>query len=206
MQDVQDKISGLRERKRAETHARVHGAAMDLFARKGFESTTLDDIASAAGVSRRSLFHYFTSKEDIVLSTKAGLGDLLEAAVARRPVDEPLLTMAENALTDMAADFQGPGPRALARLIHDTPALRAGDHAKYEALEGRLAQAMAARKGLAPEDLQARVVATTAIGVLRMASEAWLASEDEHGPEVHGKAAFRALREAAGETSPPPAA
>jgi len=131
MQDVQDKISGLRERKRAETHARVHGAAMDLFARKGFESTTLDDIASAACVSRRSLFHYFTSKEDIVLSTKAGLGDLLEAAVARRPVDEPLLTMAENALTDMAADFQGPGPRALARLIHETPALRAGDHAKY---------------------------------------------------------------------------
>lgn len=206
MQDVQDKISGLRQRKRADTHARVHSAAMDLFARKGFESTTLDDIASAAGVSRRSLFHYFTSKEDIVLSTKAGLGDLLEAAVARRPVDEPLLTMAENALTDMAADFQGPGPRALARLIHETPALRAGDHAKYEALEGRLARAMAARKGLAPDDLQARVVATTAIGVLRMASEVWLASDDAHGPEVHGKAAFRALREAAGETAPPPAA
>ena len=194
MQVVQDKISGLRERKRADTHARVHSAAMELFGRKGFEATTLDDIASAAGVSRRSLFHYFASKEDIVLSTKAGLGDLIEAAVARRPADEPLLTMAENALTDMASDFQGPGPRALARLIHDTPALRSGDQAKYEALEGRLARSMAARKGLAPEDLQTRVVATTAIGVLRMATEAWLASDDQRGPEVHGKAAFAALR------------
>ena len=194
MQVVQDKISGLRERKRADTHARVHSAAMELFGRKGFEATTLDDIASAAGVSRRSLFHYFASKEDIVLSTKAGLGDLIEAVVARRPADEPLLTMAENALTDMASDFQGPGPRALARLIHDTPALRSGDQAKYEALEGRLARAMAARKGLAPEDLQTRVVATTAIGVLRMATEAWLASDDQRGPEVHGKAAFAALR------------
>ena len=67
MQVVQDKISGLRERKRADTHARVHSAAMELFSRKGFEATTLDDIASAAGVSRRSLFHYFASKEDIVL-------------------------------------------------------------------------------------------------------------------------------------------
>lgn len=194
MQAVQDKISGLRERKRADTHARVHSAAMELFSHKGFEATTLDDIASAAGVSRRSLFHYFASKEDIVLSTKAGLGDLIEAAVARRPADEPLLAMAENALTDMASDFQGPGPRALARLIHDTPALRSGDQAKYEALEGRLARAMAARKGLAPDDLQTRVVATTAIGVLRMATGAWLASDDERGPEVHGKAAFAALR------------
>ena len=194
MQAVQDKISGLRERKRANTHARVHSAAMALFSHKGFEATTLDDIASAAGVSRRSLFHYFASKEDIVLSTKAGLGDLIEAAVARRPADEPLLAMAENALTDMASDFQGPGPRALARLIHDTPALRSGDQAKYEALEGRLARAMAARKGLAPDDLQTRVVATTAIGVLRVATGAWLASDDERGPEVHGKAAFAALR------------
>lgn len=167
---------------------------MDLFGRKGFEATTLDDIATAAGVSRRSLFHYFASKEDIVLSTKAGLGDLLDAAIARRPANEPLLTMAENALTDMASDFQGPGPRALARLIYDTPVLRAGDHAKYEALENRLLRAMTARKGLAPDDLQARVIATTAIGVLRMATETWLASDDDSGPEVHGKAAFEALR------------
>jgi len=199
MQDVHNMKSGLRARKRADTHARVQTAAMHLFGQKGFEATTLDDIAEAAGVSRRSLFHYFTSKEDIVLSTKAGLGDLIDAAVARRPVDEPLLAMAENALTDMASDFQGPGPRALARLIHDTPALRAGDHAKYEALEGRLARAMAARKGLAAEDFQARVVATTAIGVLRMATETWLAADDGRGPEVYGQAAFAALRRAASQ-------
>jgi len=199
MQDVQQekRPPGLRDRKRADTRARVHAAAMGLFARAGFEATTLDDIAAAAGVSRRSLFHYFASKEDIVLSTKAGLGELIEAAVARRPADEPLLTMAENALTDMASDFQGPGPRAMARLIYDTPALRAGDHAKYEALESRLAHALAERKGLAADDLPARVVATPAIGVLRMATETWLAADDGHGPEVHGKAAFKALRHAA---------
>ncbi|OYW39916.1 TetR/AcrR family transcriptional regulator [Brevundimonas aurifodinae] len=199
MQEVQTATEqpGLRERKRADTHARIHQAALALFARQGFEATTLDDIAIAAGVSRRSLFHYFGSKEDIVLSTKAGLGELIEAAVARRPADEPLLAMAEHALTDMAGDFQGPEARALARLIHDTPALKAGDHAKYEMLEHRLAAALAAQKRLPPDDLQARVVATTAIGVLRMATETWLASDDDAGPEVHGKAAFMALRAAA---------
>ncbi|NBB53276.1 TetR family transcriptional regulator [Rhizobium sp. CRIBSB] len=197
MQAVQEKVPSisLRERKRAETRTRVHDAAMALFARQGFEATTLDDIATAAGVSRRSLFHYFVSKEDIVLSAKAGLGDLLAAAVSRRPAQEPLMVMAENALTDMATDFQGPGPRALARLIHDTPSLHAGDQAKYEALETRLALALATRKGLSPDDLQTRVVATTAVGIMRMATQSWLAADDALGPEVHGKAAFDALRQ-----------
>lgn len=199
MQDVQHNKSdqGLRARKRADTHARIHAAALDLFSRQGFEATTLDDIARAADVSRRSLFHYFSSKEDIVLSTKAGLGELVEAAVARRPSDEPLLIMAENALTDMAADFQGPGPRALARLIHNTPSLQAGDQAKYDALRRRLEQALITRKGLAPDDLEARVVAMAAIGIMRAATEAWLIAEDSRGPEVHGRAAFKALRAAA---------
>lgn len=201
MQEVQveDPENGLRARKRADTHARIHQAALALFARQGFEATTLDDIARGAGVSRRTLFHYFGSKEDIVLSTKAGLAELIEAAILRRPADEPLLAMAEHALTDMAQDFQGPEARALARLIHDTPALRAGDHAKYEAIEQRMAAAMAARKGLSADDLQARVVATAAVGVLRMATETWLAADDDRGPEIHGKAAFLALRRAAAE-------
>lgn len=201
MQEVQveNPESGLRARKRADTHARIHQAALALFARQGFEATTLDDIARGAGVSRRTLFHYFGSKEDIVLSTKAGLAELIAAAILRRPADEPLLAMAEHALTDMAQDFQGPEARALARLIHDTPALRAGDHAKYEAIEQRMAAAMAARKGLSADDLQARVVATAAVGVLRMATEAWLAADDDRGPEIHGKAAFLALRRAAAE-------
>lgn len=201
MQEVQveDPENGLRARKRADTHARIHQAALALFARQGFEATTLDDIARGAGVSRRTLFHYFGSKEDIVLSTKAGLAELIEAAILRRPADEPLLAMAEHALTDVAQDFQGPEARALARLIHDTPALRAGDHAKYEAIEQRMAAAMAARKGLSADDLQARVVATAAVGVLRMATETWLAADDDRGPEIHGKAAFLALRRAAAE-------
>ncbi len=198
MQDVQKNNSstapGLRDRKRADTHARIQSEAMRLFTTHGFEATTLDAVAEAAGVSRRTLFHYFGSKEEIVFSTKAGLGDLIVAAVMARPADEPLLAMTENALMDMAANFQGPGPWALARLIHDTPSLRAGDQAKYEAMEHQLAGALMARKGLPPGDLAARTTAVTAIGILKMATEAWLAADDGLGPEVHGRAAFMALR------------
>ena len=196
MQDVQDNSPqpGLRERKRAETHARIRTAALILFSERGFEATTLDDIAAGANVSRRTLFHYFGSKEDIVLSAKADVITAIEAAVAGRSPDEALLDMAEGALTDMAASFQGPGPRALARLIKSTPTLQASDHAKYDMMERRLTAALAARKGLAADDLQARMVALAAIGVLKVSTEAWLAADDDMGPEVHGKAAFAALR------------
>lgn len=201
MQDVQDSKSphpaGLRERKRLETHARIQSEAMRLFLERGFETTTLDDIAEAAGVSRRSLFHYFGSKEEIVFAAKADFPDIIVEAIGRRPADEPLLDMVENALTDMAVRYQSPQARDFARLIHDTPALSAGDQAKYEKIERVLAKALADRKGLPETDVACRVTASTAIGILKLATEAWLAGEDS-GPEVFGKAAFAALRRVAG--------
>jgi AcrR family transcriptional regulator len=194
---VQDKKSpspaGLRERKRAETHARIQAEAMGLFLERGFEATTLDDIAEVAGVSRRSLFHYFESKEEIVFSTKADFPDLIAEAVSRRPAGEPLLDMVENTLTEMAAQLS-PETRNYTRLIHDTPALSAGDQAKYEKVERALAKALADRKGLPETDLACRVVAATAIGIMKLGIEAWLTA-DESSPEVFGKAAFAALRQ-----------
>lgn len=201
MQDVQEwkssSPSGLRERKRAETHARIQTEALRLFLSRGFEATTLDEIAEAAGVSRRSLFHYFDSKEEIVFSTKADFPALIADAIHRRPAEEPLLDMVENALIDLAERHQSPEARALARLIHCTPALSAGDQAKYEKVERVLAKALVDRKGLPETDVACRVTAAAAIGILKLATEAWLAGDDS-GPEVFGKAAFAALRQVAG--------
>jgi AcrR family transcriptional regulator len=185
--------TGLRGRKRAETHARIQSEAMRLFFERGFEATTLDEIAAAADVSRRTLFHYFTSKEDIVFSTKADFPNLIAEAIGRRPVDEPLLDMVENALVDLAMRYQSAEARNLARLIRDTPALSAGDQAKYEKVERVLATALAERKGLPETDIAARVTAATAIGILKLSTQAWLAGDDP-GPDSFGRAAFAALR------------
>lgn len=200
MQDVQEDKStppGLRERKRAETHARIRSEAMKLFIANGFETTTLDEIAGAAGVSRRSLFHYFGSKEEIVFAAKADFPDIVVEAINRRPAEEPLLDMVENAFIDLAERYQTPDAKALAGLIHDTPALCAGDQAKYEKMERALAQALADRKGLPESDVACRVTASAAIGIMKLATEAWLAGEDT-GPEAFGKSAFAALRRVAG--------
>lgn len=196
VQNMQDNSSrpGLRARKRAETHARIQAEGLRLFLDKGFDATTLDEVAAAADVSRRTLLNYFGSKEEIVFSAKANFPQMVMAAIAGRPADEPLMQMVENAFADMAAQHSSPQALALARLIHSTPTLSAGDQSKYEKLEKRLAAALAERKGLPQDDLGCRVVAATAIGILKMSTEAWLAG-DGRGPEVFGRAAFAALRQ-----------
>lgn len=202
MQDVQElnptAATGLRERKRLETHARIQSEAMRLFLAGGFETTTLDDIAAAAGVSRRTLFHYFSSKEEIVFAAKADFPNLIVQAINRRPADEPLLTMVEMALMDLAAGHETPEAKAFARLIHDTPALNAGDQAKYEKVERLVAATLAARKGLAADDLDCRITAAAAVGILKLSTEAWLA-DDGARPEAFGQAAFAALRRVASD-------
>jgi len=199
MQEVQEKIpasgQGLRERKRLETHARIQAEGLRLFLDNGFEATTLDDVAQAADVSRRTLLNYFGSKEEIVFSAKAGFPRMVAEAVAARPADEPLLDMVENALVDLARQPRSEEAKAVAVLIHGTPSLRAGDQAKYEQVERLLAEALAARKGLTSDDMACRVVAGTAVSIMKLSLDAWLAHPDAP-PETFARAAFAALRQA----------
>src|SRR3546814_12307382 len=97
MQEVQDNkplpSAGLRERKRADTHARIQAEAMRLFIERGFEATTLADIAEAAFLSRRPLFHYFAAKEQIVHSPTAESPAPVAVALAHRAAGVTLLDM-----------------------------------------------------------------------------------------------------------------
>src|SRR3546814_4564653 len=97
---------------------------MRLFIERDFEATTLDDIAEAAFLSRRTLFHYFESKEEIVLPHTAEFPDAIAEAVAHRAADVPLLDMAEGALVEMITRYQSPQLRELARLIRDRKSTR----------------------------------------------------------------------------------
>lgn len=81
---------GLRERKRRETRQRISDAGLRLFGRQGFDATTVDAIAAEAGISRRTFFHYFNSKDDILLSLQTGLGERLVSELERQPEQGPL--------------------------------------------------------------------------------------------------------------------
>ena len=171
-----DGAPGLRERKRQQTRERLTRAAMALFLERGFEATTLDDIAAAADISRRSFFHYFESKEDVVFAWQEEITAALIAAVAARPAGESMLATAENAIAAMARQLEPGEAIAMAQLKRDNPALQARDQVKYEKLERALAEALGKRAGHKSEKLGARLVAMIATGAMRIGGELWAAT------------------------------
>ena len=186
-------VAGLRERKRQQTRERLTRAAMALFLERGFEATTLDDIAAAADISRRSFFHYFASKEDVVFAWHEETTAALIAAVEARPAKESMLTAAENAISAMVRQLEPGEAIAMARLKRDNPALQARDQVKYEKLERALAVALEKRAGK-PEKLQARLVAMIATGAMRIGGELWAAEGAREKPEASAKRTFAAIR------------
>jgi AcrR family transcriptional regulator len=185
---------GLRERKRQQTRERLTRAAMALFLERGFEATTLDDIAAAAGISRRSFFHYFDSKEDVVFAWHEEITVALVAAIAARPASESMLAAAENAIAAMARQIEPAEAIAMARLKRDNPALQARDQVKYEQLERALAEALAKRAGHKAEKLGARLAAMIATGAMRIGGELWAAEGARERPEVLVNRTFAAIR------------
>ena len=185
---------GLRERKRQQTRERLTRAAIALFLERGFEATTLDDIASAADISRRSFFHYFDSKEEVVFAWHEEITAALVAAIGARPASESMLAAAENAIAAMARQIEPAEAIAMARLKRDNPALQARDQVKYEQLERALADALGRRAGHKAEKLGARLVAMIATGAMRIGGELWVAEGAREKPEVLVKRTFAAIR------------
>ena len=187
---------GRRSRKRRQTRGRIEKAALALFLERGFAQTTIDDIAEAADVSKRSFFDYFPSKDEVVFAWQDSFADDLAAAVAARPPGEPLLRVAEEALRAAILAAFTPQSMALVDLIRDTPALCARDHLKYARLEGRLTSALLARCGdtQAPR-LRIRLLSAVVIGAMRVGGETWHAEPRPDAPEDFVRDLFTELRE-----------
>ncbi len=198
-EEMGERPPGLRERKRQQTRERLTSVAMRLFLERGFEATTLDDIVAAADISRRTFFHYFASKEDLVFAWQDTFDDDLTAAVAARPPEEPPLRAAMNALVSLFGQFDLDEMQVLLHLVHDTPALRARDHIKYERLERTLAVTLSQRLGVEQTALQPRLVAMVAIGALRVASQVWLEEEGQRDTAEYTRQVFAVLRGELGE-------
>src|ERR1700716_4116842 len=82
---------GLRDRKKQRTRETIARAARELFAERGYHTTTLSEIAEAADVSTRTIFAYFPSKEDILFHNFAVMREALLPALAERPEGQDAL-------------------------------------------------------------------------------------------------------------------
>ena len=170
----------LRERTRRAVHAEITATAMRLFAEQGFEATTIDQIAAEAGISRRSFFHYFGSKEDVVLGDTIALGNVVRDALEARPATESAWDALRAAfLVLQAAAPQSPDAMAQARLYHEAPSLRARHLEKHLRWQELLAPDIQRRLGIpatyAP-DPRARAFVAAALACLDATIEAWYES------------------------------
>src|SRR5256886_2373987 len=127
-----DPPAGLRQRKKQRTKKVLVDAAFTLFRRKGFDATTIDEIAEAVELSPRTFFRYFDSKEDVALTLQDQQFSALYAAFAARPTDEPVLTALRHATVavmraceDGTGGFDANQFSCVQKMIRDSPAVHA---------------------------------------------------------------------------------
>jgi TetR/AcrR family transcriptional regulator, regulator of mycofactocin system len=155
----------------------IERAAFALFAGQGFDETTVDDIAIATGISRRTFFRYFASKNDVVWGEfDRGLEYFREKLAAADP-EQPWLTSLRLAVVDFNAlsPEQVPLHRQRMELILHVPALQAYATLMYARWRTVVADFVAARTGGKPNELLPRLVGHTALAAAVAAYEQWLA-------------------------------
>jgi mycofactocin system transcriptional regulator len=163
-------------RPEATSHAAIEQAAFELFATRGFDGTTLDHIATAVGVTRRTLFRYYASKNDIPW----GQFDLtlvsFRALLDSQPEDLPLpeaIGRGVVAFNDFPADAV-PSHATRMRLILETPALQAHSAIKYAEWRGVVAAFAAQRLDDSADALGPQLVGHVALGIALSAYDQWL--------------------------------
>ena len=181
----------LRERKKAETRQRIQDAAMRLFLEHGYEETTVEQIAAAAGVSHMTFFRNFPAKEDVVATDD--YDPLMAELIRARPAGEhPIERVRATILAGLAAVYERDRATILARaqLIWSTPALRARIADNQRSTEAVFAAGLGD-----PSDFRTRVLAAACTGAVVTAVSEWAAHpERAELPELVDRA-FSALRE-----------
>ncbi|KAA3447279.1 TetR family transcriptional regulator [Mesorhizobium sp. SARCC-RB16n] len=162
---------GLRERKKRETKKRITEKAIALFLKRGIDQTTLDEIAAAAGISRRTFFYYFTSKDEILLSVLSAIGELLTDAVRSAPAGSTPIDAVWNAVVSVCDAIPANDMIELDQLMRTSPSVQARKQAFYVEQEGEIYAALKERWPEPERSTALRTVAMISVGALRVAAD-----------------------------------
>jgi AcrR family transcriptional regulator len=173
---------GLRERKKRLMRQQLSDVATQLFMERGFDAVRVTEIAEACGVSEKTVFNYFPTKESLILdrlestvaALKAGLAD-----PALSPVQAALAILdAElDAMTSWLASQEDPAQasaaiRRFGTLIRATPALRAHQSDMMDQFTAVAAAVLASRAGMSPDDPEPQIAAAALLGLWRVQYQA----------------------------------
>lgn len=175
---------GLRERKKEKTRLALEHAALTLFAEKGFDGTTVDEIVEACDVSQRTFFRYYGAKEDVLFADGDELLAALLAALAARPVDELPVRAVQAAFQPTLEEYAEDRDRLLlrSRVFDGSSSLRSHKFERQQSWEEAVTTALLARdaqRGGATSPLHLRLVAGAALACFRAALHQWLEADGD---------------------------
>lgn len=167
----------LQQRKHELVRREIWNTAIRLFEERGFESTTVEQISSAAGLSSRTFFRYFASKEDVILQGVESYGDDLLAAVAAMPPGEPSLADICRAAKPLVEQYVVTEEyvRVVILIIAGSQALRGAQMLRFRRVEDGLVRQLADRMGTGPLcTRRAQLLASVSLAAISIAFDAWL--------------------------------
>jgi AcrR family transcriptional regulator len=168
-----------RESKKNQTRAALIETAARLFRRDGFDRTTVDQIASGAGVSRRTFFRYFPTKEAVVFPNTTARIERFRELLGQRDPGESAFDVVRRACLDLAREFFIHHEELVLqhRLVQASPALLAYDRDKDRRWEAVLAEGLLGPEPTSAADQRrARILAGAAMGAIQAALEEWYAT------------------------------
>jgi mycofactocin system transcriptional regulator len=158
------------------TREELELVALQLFAERGFDSTTVDDVADAAGIGRRTFFRYFASKNDVVWGDWDAVLATFRKELEAIPVELPLLDVlleAVKSFNRLPPGAEGQHRVRMAMVLH-TPALQAHSTLRYAGWRAVVAEHLARRTGREPEDFRCQLLAHQVLACCVAAYEQWL--------------------------------
>ena len=168
---------GLRERNRARTYAETTEAALGLFEQQGFDATTVDQIAAAAGISPATFFRYFATKEDVLFTDEdASAGELVATVAARADPSTSSVSALAGPIVAFAEAMPGPtspNSRRLTQLVMTTPSLAARSLRMRLRWERDVAAQLASEDGLPAPTILHTAVASAAVSCLTSGLRHW---------------------------------
>jgi AcrR family transcriptional regulator len=175
-----------RERTRRLALTELTTVAQDLFLAHGYENTTVDQIAAAAGMSKRTFFRYFASKDDLVIGKYDLFGDRMADALDARPADEPVWESLRRVF-DITLDYvEDEHVRArndaMERIVRSSSQLNARYLQKMQRVQELLISRVAARlraDSANSDDPRAAAVVGAAFACMQAARTAWLGSDQQ---------------------------
>jgi len=189
-----DGIEGLRERKRRQTRKAIADAGLRLFLKNGYDETTLDDIAAAVEIGRRTFFSYFKSKEELVLAgVDTGFTEALRTAFTGVPPKTAPFDAVRAELPRLVSRFETKYSIAIEDLMRSTEALRARKQAVFVRLEQNLFEGLQA-VWYRENETALRMIAMVGIGVMHVSMYKWWKERGKRLLSAHVRDGFAVLK------------